>query len=228
MLSIVCGEDTASSRNYYQALREQYKLKGYELVTLNKSDFEHPSVQIRERASLFFNSQVFFSENLVKFLKRHKSKALLEEISGLVADPGILWIDWEEYAARDIANPKKVDFKEFKLPLSIFQFLESVYPGNLAYVVRSLDQISGSVEEGFIYSMLCRHIRSLLTATTPEGALSIPVWQRHKLQNQAKHWPQEKLLAFYSGLARLDSSMKTSSNAYGIRRSLEVLLLYFI
>lgn len=228
MLTIVCGEDQISSRNYYQKLRSGHISRGHEVVDISKQNFDQLSRVILEKPSLFANQQAFFSEHLVKHIKKHKSKSLLEEIDRLISDKTITWIDWESYSGREITNPKKANIQDFKLPLSIFNFLESIYPSNLENVSLQLKKLSETLDEGFIFTMTCRHIRQMIICTTQNGINVIPPWQYRKLKEQAVLWDTQKLVSFYSGLARLDSSIKTSSNAFGILKSLEVLLLYFI
>jgi hypothetical protein len=53
-------------------------------------------------------------------------------------------------------------------------------------------------------------------------------WQAGKLSKQASYWKEGKLEAFYDGLARIDVSIKTSSNIHGLGKSLDILFCYFL
>ncbi len=228
MLTIICGEDSASSRRYFQSMRQEYAKKGYELIDIAKNEFENISIKILEHSSLFFDQRVFFSDNLVKYLKKNRSKAKLSEIDSLVTDKSVIWLNWEELSTREITNPKKAIFKEFKMPESIFVFLDSLYPGNLRKTSDILSKISETLEEGFIFAMVCRHVRSLLLAKSKQGGMALPIWQKGRLIQQANYWDERKRIGVYRGLAKLDSAIKTSANAFGILKSLEVLLMHFI
>lgn len=227
MLTIVCGEDTIVSRQYFQKLKDQYKSKGYEVCLIQKADPETLRIQTSETNSLFSEKRVFFSEHLVKFLKRSKSKEVLAQIQTIMKSD-IEWIDWEQYSAREISNPKGATIKELKPSSSIFKLLDECYPGNLKQFMNDMNAVLESQEDGFIYAMLCKHIRSLVLAKADGLSTATSPWQKSKLSSQARLWTDDKLIAFYEGLARIDISVKTSSSPYGIKKSLDILACYLL
>lgn len=227
MLTIVCGEDTTASRNHYQKLKKHYASNGYEVVQVPKADLETIRSVTTETESLFSPKRAFFSEHLVKFLKKSKNKATLQEIQDIMKRD-IHWYDWEQYQAREITNPKGATIKEFKPPHSIFQLLEICVPGNREQFLLLTAQLVQTVEEGFIYTMLWKHVRNLLIVKSGVPNSVVPAWQKFKLTAQAQRWPQEKLVGFYEGLARIDMTIKTSANPYGIKKSLDILACYYL
>lgn len=227
MLTIICGEDTMASRQHFQKLKDQYKTEGYELCLIQKADPETLRIQTSETNSLFSEKRTFFSEHLVKFLKRSKSKEVLAQIQTIMKSD-IIWLDWEQYSAREITNPKGATIKEFKPSSSIFKLLDECYPGNLKQFMNDTAAVLESQEDGFIYAMLCKHIRGLILAKANSLPANTSPWQRGKLSTLARLWPEEKLIAFYEGLSRIDVSVKTSSSPYGIKKSLDILSCYLL
>ena len=228
MLTIVCGEDTISSRKHFQNLKAEYKSKGFEIKILPDVRLETIREQLTETSSLFTSQRVFFSENLVKQLKLKRNKASLEELDKIIKIKDIAWYDWETYTAREITNPKSAQIKEFKASTSIFKLLDECYPGNLKQFLGDMTQVLQSEEDGFIYAMLCKHIRTLILAKSNSLPPSTPPSQRGKLKSQAALWTLDKLISFYDGLARIDISVKTSANPYGIKKSLDIMACYLL
>ncbi len=145
----------------------------------------------------------------------------------LIDDKSTTIIDWEEKSGREI-KLKPSEIKEFKLSNTVFQLQEACYPGNLKTFIKSLNTVSETQDEGFIFTMLSRHIRTLLLTKTDQLPTSVPFWMKKKFLDQTNRWSLEGLLGFYEGIARLDSSIKTSNNLYGIKGSLELLSCYYL
>lgn len=228
MLTIICGEDTRASRKHFQSIKEQYVANGFEIVNLSGVQYEMLREQMTESASLFQPKRAFFSEGLVKSLKLKRSKEMLSKIDTLVHDKHITWFDWETYSAREITNPKTAKIQEFKVAASIFNLLDECYPGNMKHFITQMNVLLDTEEDGFIYAMLCKHIRGLILAKTNSLPGNTSPWARKKMTTQAALWPYEKLVSFYEGLARLDVSIKTSNNPHGIKKSIDILACYLL
>lgn len=227
MLTIVCGEDSISSREYYFGLRKEYIEKGIEIRDIKQTEFADIEKWLSDSVSLFSNEVVFFTENLNKRLSKRSNPVLFSLAERLIKKKDILIIDWEEYTStRELKLPKRVIIKEFKPPTSIFKLLDACYPGNLKTFLNLLHQLPDKMEEGFIFIMLARHIRNLLLIKSGESIIKLQSWQIAKLKTQAKHWPAEKLLAFYEGLYRIEVAIKTSTNPFNTRHSLDILACY--
>jgi len=76
--------------------------------------------------------------------------------------------------------------------------------------------------------MLYRHIRLLVLLLTDGLSDKLPPWQKYKVLGQAKKWEKQSLIDFYSGLIRIEIGSKTSSNPYGIRKSIEILACHYL
>jgi hypothetical protein len=227
MLTIICGEDTVASRAYFITLQEEYQKKGYFLDKIQPNQIEEVAHSQTDGGMLFFEKRVYVVQNLTSYTARKKSKEFEATMQSLIANKQLEIIDWEEKSGREI-KLKASQVKEFKPSASIFQLQEACYPQNLQSFVKQLNAVADTQEEGFIFTMLARHTRTLLLAKTNQLPSTVPFWMKKKFQDQADKWTLEGLTGFYEGLAKLDLSTKTNHNIYGIKGSLELLGCYFL
>ncbi len=228
MLTIICGEDVITSRNYFNELNESYRKKGWEIKQVPSSQLDDLRTWMSHSQGLFATQTVYVSENAVKAFKSKKNKKLLESVDDLARDDMVTWIDWEKITAREITGLKSATIKELKPAETIFMFMDSIYPGNLKLASKQLNALAGRQDEGFIFAMLCKHVRSLMLAKHKLKIPGLAPWQAGKLSNQASHWKDGKLEQFYDGLARIDVTLKTGANIHGIAKSLDILFCYFL
>ncbi|QQG43883.1 MAG: hypothetical protein HYW86_03355 [Candidatus Roizmanbacteria bacterium] len=228
MITIICGEDTVASRNYFQELKNKYSQKGFEIKDIASKDIPE-AIKSDQTVSLFSSKIIFFIANLNSFLSKSANKELLETFEDLAKSKDVEIVDWEEdKGLRDIKIARLGKLKEFKPQKNIFQLLDALCPGNKTKFIELLNTVSEKSEDLFIFTMLARHTRSLILAHIGEFTSKIQLWQKGKLVSQTRRWQIEKLLAFYEGLFRIDLSTKTSSNVYGIKHSIEILACYYL
>jgi hypothetical protein len=234
MLTIICGEDTVASRNYYQKLTKTYFDKGYYLQTITYQEIPDILKGLSEINTLFNDKKIFLTENLDRNFRPLRKNAktldtLQQAIKLIDSSKEIELIDWEDGKSTWELKLKNLgQIKEFKQDDNIFKFQESCYPGNRLQFYRSLIQMVAFNEDGFIFIMLVRYIRQLILAQASALPTNIPPWQRGKLYNQAKLWNREHLIKFYQGLQRIDFNIKTGSNPQTIKDSLDILACYFL
>lgn len=229
MLLTVCGEDTGASRNYISQLKQEYKKKDYEILNIAAKDIEEQYKNDMSAGTLFSLKKVLFLDNLSQYAARKRDKIFLEMMAAIQSDKELDVINWEgNKTARDLNAKVYGTIKEFKPSESIFSLLEACYPGNFPQFIAALHSVSTYQEEGFIFAMLCKHIRSLILASANALPATVMAWQKSKLTAQANRWNEKKLIAFYEGLARIDAGLKTSSNVYGLTASIELLICYFM
>ncbi len=228
MLTIICGEDSVSSRNYFL---EQQKIligKGFEIVNIDYHQVLELDESEASSASLFTQKRAHFTSNLNrKVLKKLniKTEAIVKNI---ILSKAIQLFDWEEEtSARDLKSIKGIVIKELKPRQTIFKLLDSCYPGNLKQFISILETISESTEDIFVFIMMARHMRNILITKMGERLPKLASWQIAKLSNQAKYWKLENLINFYQGLHRIDVNSKTIS-PYSIKKSLDILACYYL
>lgn len=237
MLTIICGEDIVESRNYLSQIKGEFKNKGDEVTNLSPQEVPDILKWQGDNLNLFTSKLIFVTEHLEasiirkrgkKSAKKPTVKSLEDVVLEIASRKDIELFDWEEKAGREIKLKDFAKVKEFKPSKSIFKLLEACVPGNLTTFVQTLSIMAESQDETFIFIMLYRHIRTLLLAYEGIFANTVPSWQRHNLTSQAKLWTQNKLSDFYEGLYRIETSIKSGTNAYGVKKSLEILACYYL
>lgn len=229
MLTIICGEDSISSRTYYLELREKYQASGNEIYDIKATEIAEIDKGLSESVSLFSQKLIFFTQGLNKKISRRSNPTLFSLAEEIAKKKDIELIDWEEYTSgRELKLTKGVTVKEFKVSESIFKLLDACYPKNLRQFISLLNSLPEKVDEIFIFIMLVRHVRNLLMVKLGRASKSLQSWQIAKLKSQAYYWDQNKLSSFYDGLYKIDVRIKTGNNPFSLRKSLDLLACYFL
>ncbi len=229
MLTIICGEDSISSRNYFLEQEKLFAQKGYEIVNVDYRLVLELDENEASSASLFTQKRVYFTSNLNKKVFKKLNVKTEKKIKDIINSKKIQLFDWEEEtSARDLKSIKGIVIKELKPSQTIFKLLDSCYPGNLKQFIFILKTISESTEDIFIFIMLARHMRNILITKMGEKLPKLMSWQIAKLSNQAKYWKRENLINFYQGLHRIDVNSKTNGTPFSIKKSLEILACYYL
>ncbi|MBI5122854.1 hypothetical protein HZA75_03265 [Candidatus Roizmanbacteria bacterium] len=229
MLTIICGEDSISSRNYFLDQQKILAQKGYEIVNVDYRLVLELDETEASSASLFTQKRVYFTSGLNKKVFKKLNSKTERKIKEIIASIEIQVFDWEEEtSSRDLKSIKGIVIKEFKPSQSIFKLLDACYPGNLKQFISSLKTISESTEDIFIFIMLARHMRNILITKLGERLPKLMSWQIAKLSNQAKYWKMENLINFYQGLHRIDINAKTGRTPYSVKKSLDILACYYL
>ncbi len=228
MITVICGEDLVTSRNYYFDLKNKYREKNYEIKEIHPTQISEIQKGLGESLSLFSEKIVFFTQNLNKLISR-KNVSINQLIDTLQKNNKIEVIDWEEgIGARNLKFPKTVTIKDFKPSQTIFKLLDSCYPTNKKNFIEQINLLSDKLDDAFIFYMLIKHIRTLLIVKSSEKPAGILDWQFYKLKKQAAYWSLEKLLLFYENLHKIDVVNKTSKNPFSIKHSLDLLAYYLL
>lgn len=229
MLTIICGENSVSSFNYYTDLKKEYKTKGYEIINLESNNLEEISSWMRESQSLFSSKKIFFTENINKKLSRKLNLKINKIIENLVKDKKIEVITWEEeISSRFLKFPKEAKIKEFKLSETIFKLQDALFPGNLNNFIMILNQLNQTSDENVIFIMIARHIRNLLLVKMGKINNKLQKWQIYKLKTLASKWETDKLINFYDSFHKIEVWQKTSSNPYSLKKSIDILACYYL
>ena len=229
MLTIICGEDSISSRNYFLDQQKIFTEKGYEIVNIDYNQVLELDESEASSNSLFSQKRIYFTSSLNKKVFKKLSAKTERKIKEIILSKEIQLFDWEEeITSRNLKSIKEIIVKEFKPSQNIFKLLDSCYPGNLKTFVNSLNILSESTEDIFIFIMLARHMRNILITKLGERLPKLMSWQIAKLSNQAKYWKMENLINFYQGLHRIDVNSKTNGTPYSVKEALEILACYYL
>jgi len=229
MLTIVCGEDSSKSREYFSALKNDYKNKYVTIVDVASAQLDEITKWMGESTSLFSETQVFFTQNLNKKLSKKSTPKQIKIIEEIIKSKTIDLVDWEEEVpSRFLKFGAGAKIKEFKLSESIFKLQDTLVPGSFKNFANMLNILKEGTEETFIFIMLQRHLRNLLLVKMGLNPGKLATWQIGKLKNQTASWKLENLMSFYDSFHKIDVSSKTGSNPFSLSNSLDLLASYYL
>lgn len=220
------GDDSVASRQKFIQLKEEYKKKQYDIITLDSYTIVEMDKWLYQSIGLFAQKKAFFGENL---LSKKENKELLKkyDTTGTDIDIFILEESLEDRFAKYIF--KNAQFYISKLPYTIFKLLDAIYPSNRAEALFLLDAISKTINEHMILVMMQRRIRELLLIKAdlkPDKKLAD--WQIKRLKIHIAKWDEKKLALLYDSLYRIEVFSKTNGHYYSVKKALDIVLFYFL
>jgi len=228
MLTIICGEDTIKAHNFFLQEKKKFIDEKYEVFEVDPSSIDEIIRWQSENLSLFAAKKVFFTRNLNKKINKNNKKILML-IDKLVNDKRINIFDFEEgIEKRNLKIQKNALVKEFRPESSIFNFLDSLYPGNFKKTIKIFNSLPKTTAYELISFMLQKRIRQLILIKTNNKIDDLSYWQLKKLTFQAKLWTKEALIRFYQALFQLEIRIKTGNNPFDLKKSLELLFGYLL
>lgn len=236
MLILIHGDDLASSRKYFLEQKQKYPdavLLDGDKVTITDL------TQIFEGGELFSdNKNVFIEQMIVKKARGRgrASKKNPDEFSKIVSylethaseNMIVLWEN-KELERSALTTFKTATIRPFKLPQTLFLFLDTLKPGNGAKLISLFHQTIATTEVEMVFFMLIRQFR-LMLAIAEEGNESIDevkrlTWQKAKLQQQAALFGKKKLHELYDQLFHIEVGQKTGTLPNTILTSIDFFLL---
>ncbi|TXH01315.1 MAG: hypothetical protein E6P95_02020 [Candidatus Moraniibacteriota bacterium] len=221
MIFLYHGDDNAASRNN---LFEQKK-KHENIRELNGDKLLPKNLESILGTESLFGNETLLIENLFSRLRSKDKDACVQLLINYNGNRDILI--WEKKSLTKLTTnkiPKSWVIKESKPPALLFNFLDTIVPGNHQQVTKILASLRKSTDDGLIFIMLARHISSLIQAKTAT-TLKLPPWQIGKLKSQASSWEVKNLVHFYDELYSIDNKIKTGNTKLDLGSQLDILLL---
>ena len=233
MIYVFCGEDSINARLSFNRKIDTYRKLEAEIVSVSAASIVNLKEGIGDNMNLFAKQTVFCVEGLEKTGFKKSSKArqdkMYEALVVLAQDKNIIILDFEEgKQGRQLKLKDLATIYESKPSVTIFNLVESCIPGNKNGFIQSLKSVCITQDEQFVFIMLYRHIRLLILAQSNDPSFKLPPWQKYNIIAQAKKWNKQSLLGFYSGLIKIEITSKTSTNPFGVRKSLEILACHYL
>ncbi len=212
MITIFHGDNYVQSR---QALNQSLTQTPERFAAADLT--EERLTQALESKPMFQIPKIFVIENLLS-LPRSKTKENLIKI--VISNSAAEIYLWEKKALSPALKTQfsRATIKEFKLPASLFNFLDTLNLKNF-----HLALINNPAE--LIFYLLHRRISQLIQALDDPAALKGAPWQIAKLKSQTKKYSLDQLLNFHHQLLILDEQAKTSQNILSLAGCLDLLLL---
>ena len=227
MLTIYCGNNTAESRKLFAQERRKCETSGIrpiDLPDMNVSILQQALNQATS-ASLFQDSSALFLENCIG------NKAIRSVIQEHIQQTSLGIFIWEDgMADRDAKKYFPLaSIRACMLPMTIWKFLDSIYPSNVAQVLRIHNELQGTVEGAFIMHMVIGRIKELiLVLHALPGKSNRAPWQESKLKSQAKRWKEGHLMQFHKKLGEIAIGVKTGDIPYSTSQALDILFCFYL
>lgn len=228
MITIIHGDDIATSRSVLNDVRVK---KPEALFVDGQTTTLTDLIQQMESGGLFTNEKTIIIERL------YTKKKSLKEFEALVAylqtktldNEIILWED-KELDKKSLSLFQHATVKKYKLPQTLFLFLDSLKPNNGKELVKLSHKVLTVTEEEMVFFMLIRQVRLLLALREKSSAQIDEVkrlapWQMNKLQKQANLFTINQLLGLHKKLFLIDKGLKTGELATDLSVALDILLI---
>ncbi len=232
MLTIIHGDDIAASRLYFTQLKEKYPdgttLDGQ---MINLTDL----AQTLEGGGLFSEDKTVLLENFITKKKASTDyKQLVVYLTTQSQTATIILWEGKEHEKTAFTPYKGSTVRLFKLPQSLFAFLDALKPNNSSQTIQLFHQSLTNMEVEAIFAMLIRQIR-LLLALHPDSnnrqdepideVKRMQDWQKGKLVNQARLFTSEELIRIFCQLFVMETGMKTGTLTSDLITAIDILLL---
>lgn len=216
------GENVSQSRTRLNELVAQAKQKGHEIIRIDAKGAPADEILTSSRAqSLLGRPQLTVIENLSV---KKDSFSLLKRVLEQSPSPVVVWEAKKLTPAQIRKLPEKLRTEEFKVPASIFKFLDALSPKNTTPALRLLQQAKETSPSEFLLFMLGTRVRRLIWAKEDPETLRLPDWQKKRLIAQAEKWQLTQLYTLHTRLLELDRRSKKSELPEDLPASLDLLV----
>ncbi|MBI4130676.1 hypothetical protein HY468_05135 [Candidatus Roizmanbacteria bacterium] len=232
MITILHGDDIVVSRNKLIENKRIAREEGKEVFTLEgKEAGLSMLVQSLESHSLFGGMKLVVIENLLSNLRAGKARDEIIDylVAGKFDADMILWEG--KSVGRQLLKLKKqkhINVAEFKMPVTIFKFVDSIMPGNQQTTLSALDESLITTVPEVVFTMLVRQFRLLIALTYGadiDETKRLAPWQRGKLKRQASAFTEEKLKNAYKELLLIDYQTKTGKSALNLTKRMQQFII---
>jgi len=227
MLYLIHGDNTEAARGKLLELKAAAKNK--EIRELNGKRMDaNALVQALESSSLFGGDVMVIIEGFISSAKK-REKAFATTIAQLVAAAET--IDVVLYEEKEVEKGTLTKMGAtcqallFKTPVVIFQFLDSLRPGNAKASLLLLSKVLEREPAEIVFVLMVRRVRQLMELTdhlVPDGLQS---WQADRLTSQARHFTIDKLVVMHKSLLDADIAIKTGSSPFILAQRIEQILI---
>ncbi len=205
-LLILHGDDILSSYKRLKNIVLLAKKKKMSIIKIGESP-QNLKETLTFR-NLFGEKSLFIIDHInavntsfIRWLKKTYKKL---DIDLIIYHQGIL----DQNFIQNFSIPKKIE--QYKLPKLIWLFLESIYPGNSSFSLKILHQVSKTLSEEYIFSLLAKHLFDLYQVKVDSHNSNFPIWKKNKLSRQLSRFDMISFSNFVSSISELDIRYKTS------------------
>ena len=204
---ILHGDNTNALYERLDVFKKEAQKRGWEIRNIVIKD--NVEEQLSHK-SLFFGNVLFILDNC-KLLTKKDISFINENKESI---KGTLTLYSEDALNKTFINRfTQIDkVEEYKLPVLIWKFLESLYPGNARNCIKLFHEVIKEEPVEFIFALIARHFRDLMWSNQQDNNLPYPSWRISKLRTQSRRFEKGKLEIFIKLLAEIDINVKTGKD----------------
>lgn len=229
---ILHGEHTIKSRARLTQVLEKARAQGMAITRLSCKQLTVAELEEQlGHTSLFGTPELLVIEELQSLPPSARKKDLIALLAqhaaaSAPAESTAGPILWEKRSlTKTMLKPfTGAQVEEFPLSTQLWAWLESLGKSNSAQLLQQAHQLYHSDSAGFVWAMLTRQVRLLLSAKD-DGQLKGAPFMISKLKSQADKFTLEKLLAVHQQLLEIDRKLKTSGTPLTLEQQLDLLIL---
>jgi DNA polymerase III delta subunit len=227
MIILLHGDHIESSRAELNKLRAEAKDREVRRVEGRGLDTAM-LIQSLESSSLFGGSTLIIVEQLFGKLGRQLKK--ISEYAAIISKAGdesdiILWEDRELSPGAIKQLGAKAQIKLFKMPVLIFQFLDSIQPNSSKIMVNLFEKLTQSEAPELVFAMLIKRVRQLISIHAGQSPSGLAPWQVGRLTTQAKGFTMDELVLLYKKLGDAEYGLKSGTSPFTFGQALEQVLI---
>lgn len=225
MITVIHGDNTAISRKFLQSIKDEKKPLTLSQQEINLTDL----AQVFESESLFFEQKTVILEDYLGKTRKSKEKdAVLTYLSTQGHDHDIFFWDAKPLTKASYSGLKNVVERPFKLPQTVFQFLDAIRPDNRSTLIKLYHETLQTTEPELLLYMIIRHFRVLL-ATSENAKIdelkNKAPWQQEKYKKQAGLFGIKNLRVHYHNLFEIEKKQKTGELSADLSATIDFFLL---
>lgn len=228
MITLIHGDDVGASRNYLLELKarsgDTSVLDGEKITVTDLS-------QEMDGGGLFVEKQTIIIEQLLSKRKTGKEKsALIKFIQDKTLEHDIILWEGKDLDKKTVNLFRHSSVKEFKIPQTLFHFLDNIKPNNGNKLVPLYHTVLETTEPEMVFFMLVRQMRLLLamrerSIAQIDEVKRLAPWQVGKIQRQASLFTRNHLVSLYTKLAKMDKELKTGTLPLPLDSAIDIFLL---
>lgn len=207
---LIHGEYSSKSYQRLQVYIKRAREKDLEILRYEKDSLQNFR-EFLSQQGLFSQKRLFVVEDLSSLSTGDLNwlGKSVEKLEGF-----LLLCSQDQVKSRQIdllPNLKKNE--EFKIPKSIFVFLNSFYPKNAKNCLIFLHELLNFENQEFLFYMLSKQVRDLYWSKVSPSSIPYPSWRVERLERQAMKFSKEKLEEIINELSKIDIKAKTSQGS---------------
>ncbi|MEK7533327.1 MAG: hypothetical protein AAB542_02725 [Patescibacteria group bacterium] len=227
MLYLLHGDQPEALRNKLMELKNS--AQGKEVRDVDGKHIDATSLlQALESSSLFGSDVLVVIEGFISNAKKREKAFAVTLAKVLEASTAADVILYEEKEVDKTTVSKlgpRTQITLCKTPGVIFQFLDSLRPGNEKTSLAYFSQTVAHTASEIVFVLLVRRVRQLIQLSdgiAPEG---LQGWQAGRLTAQSRHFTMEQLVAMHKDVLEIDIAIKTGASPFTLTQLLEQFII---